>query len=412
MVVLDASLHRSFEPSSLLNYNSAVEAGHPYWVAAKLTPKQLGDFLVGDGRQWGGFWNHELPHDKGQRWKVELVVVSTLNGQTKSSYSGSREQEGVAVLEKEAEQEETNSSPLVIGLSVAIVIGLLVLVAAIGVFVYLRQSLGTKWRRRRADTQELTPQPPATQSEEGGFLGDGSYTNEVMRTAEEYLESLKGKVWLIPKNFLEVSGEVLGEGKFGSVVRATVSSQGRPVSCNTQVIPRLEEEHLRKAMLRDLDSTIRVGQHPALACLLGICEEPTATLVAMEQGETRLKQWLLGSRALTHHPQYAAQHSRTATAREEVVLELAAGLASGLAHLEQIGVSHGAVCARNVLMAGETGAKLAGFGMSSWARRGEKLDCSRWMASEALMNSQSGSKCDVWSFGCLLWEMVTLGGSL
>ena len=32
----------------------------------------------------------------------------------------------------------------------------------------------------------------------------GSYTNEVMRTAEEYLESLRGKVWLIPKNFVEV----------------------------------------------------------------------------------------------------------------------------------------------------------------------------------------------------------------
>ena len=25
-----------------------------------------------------------------------------------------------------------------------------------------------------------------------------------MRTAEEYLESLRGKVWLIPKNFVEV----------------------------------------------------------------------------------------------------------------------------------------------------------------------------------------------------------------
>jgi len=30
-----------------------------------------------------------------------------------------------------------------------------------------------------------------------------------MRTAEEYLESLKGKVWMIPKNFVEVSGSSL-----------------------------------------------------------------------------------------------------------------------------------------------------------------------------------------------------------
>ena len=37
------------------------------------------------------------------------------------------------------------------------------------------------------------------------------------------------------------------------------------------------------------------------------------------------------------------------------MLELVAGLASGLHHLHQAGIHHGAVCARNVFMVGETG---------------------------------------------------------
>lgn len=156
-------------------------------------------------------------------------------------------------------------------------------------------------------------------------------------------------------------------------------------------------------MLKDLDTSIRVGQHPALVCLLGICEEAAATLVVMEQGEPSLKQWLLDSRALDHQPQYAATHRRFTTAREEVtntalpnlpkvLLDMVAGLASGLAHLEVCGITHGAICARNVVMTGDTGdsqpstpcpgAKLGGFGMTTWSRPGEQPDCSRWLVGK------------------------------
>merc|ERR1719362_2542341 len=167
-----------------------------------------------------------------------------------------------AVSEKElaAENAEGSPSSVVVGLTVATVLAAVLLLGAVAIFVYLRHSLGTRFTRR-GDTQELTAQLPTAQpidlESSGGYLGDGSYTNEVMRTAEEYLESLRGKVWLIPKNFVEASGEVLGQGKFGSVVRATVSSQAGPLPCNTQVIPRMEDEHLRKNMLKDLDTAIK-----------------------------------------------------------------------------------------------------------------------------------------------------------
>ena len=150
VIVIDASLHRSFQPTKFINYNAAEEAGLPYWVAAQLRPEQLErTFLVGDNKLYGGFWNHKLP--SGKKWKVGLAVVSKLNGKTKRSYSGDQnvaadrtlligEQQGSEL----SENSEGSPSSVVVGLTVATVLAAVLLLGAVAVFVYLRHSLGTR----------------------------------------------------------------------------------------------------------------------------------------------------------------------------------------------------------------------------------------------------------------------------
>ena len=204
VIVLDASLHRSFQPTKFINYNAAEEAGLPYWVAAQLRPEQLErTFLVGDNKLYGGFWNHKLP--SGKEWKVGLAVVSKLNGKTKRSYSGDQnvaadrtlligEQQGSEL----SENSEGSPSSVVVGLTVATVLAAVLLLGAVAVFVYLRHSLGTRCAslsirqylcavfyiimmndirfRRRGDTQELTaqlPTQPIDLESSGGYIGDG-----------------------------------------------------------------------------------------------------------------------------------------------------------------------------------------------------------------------------------------------
>ena len=72
-------------------------------------------------------------------------------------------------------------------------------------------------------------------------------------------------------------------------------------------------------------------------------------------------------------------------------------------------ILHGQICARTVLVVGGERAKLAGLAMSDCQRGGDKLDITRWMANEALRSNNFTAKCDIWSLGCLLWEMATLG---
>jgi len=435
VIVIDETTPTPFSSETLYDHRKAEEKGMTYWIAAELSPHFLDSnkyFTIGDGKLYGDYLNYG-PLQTSHDYHVSVAVVSSLNGTTKRSFAKvSHEQHAsenmvLQFLNHDSESEDYHdgiqghtdgvnddrgsSSPLVLGLTVAIIVAALILVGALLVFVYLRHSMGARLRRR-PDTQELTAH--STQSvdlEDTGYIDNG-YVNDAMRSAEEYLDSLKDKVWIIPKNFVELSHEVLGRGKFGSVMKGHVSANGQLIPCNTQVIAtKILSPEEQKTMLRDLDTNIRAGQHQNLICLIGICEEVETTQVVLDHAEPSLKQFLLDSRALINYPEYASKNARFSTAREELLLDMMVGVASGLEHLTRCGIYHGKMCARNVLLLGEGGARIAGFGLSDWQRGGERIDHTRWRATEAIMNKAAGTKCDVWSLGCLLWEVATLGGT-
>ncbi|VEN39836.1 unnamed protein product [Callosobruchus maculatus] len=86
-------------------------------------------------------------------------------------------------------------------------------------------------------------------------------------------------------------------------------------------------------------------------------------------------------------------------------------IATGMAHLEKVGVTHRDLAARNVLITTEKILKVSDFGMSrfgTYITSGRKCPV-RWMSIEAIEERVCDSKSDVWSFGVVLWEIGTLG---
>ncbi|XP_077366677.1 tyrosine-protein kinase FRK [Festucalex cinctus] len=97
-------------------------------------------------------------------------------------------------------------------------------------------------------------------------------------------------------------------------------------------------------------------------------------------------------------------------------IEMAAQVASGMAFLELQNYIHRDLAARNVLVGENNICKVADFGLARVfqndsvyeAREGTKFPV-KWTAPEAIHNNVFTIKSDVWSFGILLYEIMTFG---
>ena len=71
--------------------------------------------------------------------------------------------------------------------------------------------------------------------------------NESMSATTHRLDVLRSKVWTVPRNFLELTHEVVGRGKFGSVIKASVNNRGQKmINACVQVVPGNQNDFHRK----------------------------------------------------------------------------------------------------------------------------------------------------------------------
>ena len=267
---------------------------------------------VGDNLMYRGYQNYGPLMNS--HYHIVLGAVSQLNGVTKTSYAKvTHDQHAIndAVVfdfpegENEIVLDDSSEGSNTTALVVCIVIASIVLLVALAFFVFVRKNLGARFRGRRYDTQELTNHTPSSaeaMTTENGYMDNNGYIDDgsQFRTREDYLHSLEGKVWQVPRNFVDIQNEVLGRGKFGTVMNGTVVlNGGEQVGCNVYVIPnKMIDDDERKVMLKDLDLNVKAKFHDNITNLIGICEELDTTLFVLDAVEVELKQYLLDSRSV------------------------------------------------------------------------------------------------------------------
>ncbi|XP_013144966.1 PREDICTED: tyrosine kinase receptor Cad96Ca isoform X2 [Papilio polytes] len=224
--------------------------------------------------------------------------------------------------------------------------------------------------------------------------------------------------WEFPRHRLKIFN-ILGEGAFGQVWRAQATDIDGQKGEQTVAVKTLKEnasEKEKSDLLQELIVMKNLGTHPNVVRLIGCCTEKEPTLVIMEYVSLgKLQQFLRESRAGRH---YGNTHAGSLFLTSRDLTHFAYQVARGMDFLSSKGIIHRDLAARNVLITEERTCKVADFGLARdvagthvYERKSDGRLPIRWMAPESLYDDIFSVKSDIWSFGVLLWEIVTLGST-
>ncbi|KAJ9189494.1 hypothetical protein P3X46_000779 [Hevea brasiliensis] len=199
-------------------------------------------------------------------------------------------------------------------------------------------------------------------------------------------------VWEIDPNNLKFENKV-ASGSYGDLYKGTYCSQ-------EVAIKVLKPERIDSDMQKEFAQEVfimRKVRHKNVVQFIGACTKPPSLCIVTE--------FMSGGSV------YDYLHKQKGVFKPPSLLKVAIDVSKGMNYLHQNNIIHRDLKAANLLMDENEVVKVADFGVARVKAQSGVMTAEtgtyRWMAPEVIEHKPYDHKADVFSFGIVLWELLT-----
>ncbi|KAH7687961.1 Dual-specificity kinase protein [Dioscorea alata] len=219
-------------------------------------------------------------------------------------------------------------------------------------------------------------------------LMDPRYPTETLQNYDE---------WAIDLRMLNM-GMAFAQGAFGKLYKGTYN--GEDVAIKLLERPENDPERAQLMEQQFAQEVMMLAnlKHPNIVRFIGACRKPVVWCIVTEYAKGgSLRQFLM------------KRQNRSVPLK--LAVKQALDVARGMVYVHGLGLIHRDLKSDNLLIFADKSIKIADFGVARIEVQTEGMTPEtgtyRWMAPEMIQHRPYNQKVDVYSFGIVLWELIT-----